>query len=166
MKPRFLSVAVIFLLSGTFTAVAARADTLFSLEGIGGSVENNEFDSGAASSVTRNDLWGAALPGPSWGSVEFTVAAEAGQTGNTYRACSDFEMACVNSTMIYLPASNLHSGSDTWGFDLAKRDTSSNGLDSAEPLIDPLPSPEPGSLVLFGSGLLGVAWLVRRRFAR
>jgi hypothetical protein len=68
--------------------------------------------------------------------------------------------------MIYLPASNLHSGSDTWGFDLAKRDTSSNGLDSAEPLIDPLPSPEPGSLVLFGSGLLGVAWLVRRRFAR
>jgi len=155
MRSRFtIRIAVLLLLSGTFSCMAVRADSFTNLASVG------------TISIARNGAWAAALPGSSWVSFESAIIADASQSGNTYRTCPDVSLGCVNQTMIVLPASDLHSGSNTWEFDVAKRDGSPDGLDYAAPLTDPLPTPEPASLILFGSGMLGVAWLVRRSVSR
>jgi PEP-CTERM motif len=168
MRPRFtIRIAVLLLLSGIFSGIAARADSFTNLASVGTTSNSDQYSfDGSTISIARNGAWAAALPGSSWVSFESAMMADASQSGNTYRTCPDVSLGCVNQTMIVLPASDLHSGSNTWEFEVAKRDGSPDGLDYAAPLTDPLPTPEPASLILFGSGMLGVAWLVRRSVSR
>ncbi len=90
------------------------------------------------------------------------LVAEASSAGNTYRTCSDFGIGCIHPEVIDLPAADLHSGSNTLEFAVAQRDGSSYGLDYAGYVTDPLATPEPVPLVLVGTGLLGMAFLLRR----
>ncbi len=93
------------------------------------------------------------------------LVPEAPSAGNTYRTCSDFGIGCVRPDVIDLPAADLQSGTNTLEFAVAQRDGSSYGLDYAGYVTDPLATPEPLSLALVGTGLLAIAFLLRRRLA-
>jgi PEP-CTERM motif len=86
-----------------------------------------------------------------------TLMAEAPISGNTYRICSDFGLGCRAPTVIDLPASDLHQGSNTLDFAVAQRNGVSFGLDYSGYVIDPVVAPEPSTAMLLGLGLLAMA---------
>jgi hypothetical protein len=94
-----------------------------------------------------------------------TLMAEGPTSGNTYKICSDFGIGCRAPTVIDLPASDLHKGSNTLDFEVAQRNGASFGLDYSGDvidsgyLIDPVLTPEPSTAMLLGLGLLAIAAL-------
>jgi hypothetical protein len=70
---------------------------------------------------------------------------------------------------ILAQANTWYTGGGASSFDFSQFEvitavgTGSTGTDPQEYIYDPTPTPEPGSLALFGSGLLGLATLLRRK---
>jgi len=82
--------------------------------------------------------------------------------GNTYARCSDVGPNCI--TPLTISFTGLQAGLNTLTFDVKQVNGFSEGLDFSGS-IDPAAVPEPYSLALFGSGLLGFVGLCRRHFA-
>jgi hypothetical protein len=82
--------------------------------------------------------------------------------GNTYTKCSDVGPNCI--TPLTMSFTGLQAGLNTLTFDVKQVNGFSEGLDFSGS-IDPAAVPEPYSLALFGSGLLGFVGLSRRYFA-
>jgi hypothetical protein len=88
--------------------------------------------------------------------------------GNTYGKCSDTGPNCV--TPLTFTFSGLQAGVNQLTFDVKQVNGASEGLDFSGSIggpSDPSASavPEPYSLALFGTGLLGLVGLSRRYFA-
>ena len=87
--------------------------------------------------------------------------------GNTYGKCSDTGPKCVTPLTFTFPG--LQAGVNQLTFDVKQVNGSSEGLDFSGSIGagDPSASavPEPYSLALFGTGLLGLVGLSRRYFA-
>jgi hypothetical protein len=79
--------------------------------------------------------------------------------GNTYATCSDTGPNCI--TPLTVSFTGLQAGLNTLTFDVKQVNGMSEGLDFSGSL-DPAAVPEPYSLALFGSGLLGLVGLARR----
>jgi len=88
---------------------------------------------------------------------------EASMSGNKYAICSDFGIGCLAASVIDLPASVLHEGTNTLDFEVAQRNAVSFGLDYAGYVSDLVPTPESSSAMLLGLGLLLMAALGARR---
>jgi hypothetical protein len=87
--------------------------------------------------------------------------AEATMTGNTYSKCSDFPIGCLVITRGVIPLS-LAPGPHTFDFGVAQRADVSFGLDYAANLS----VPEPGTILLLGTGLIGLGVALRRKVSR
>ena len=94
---------------------------------------------------------------------DVTLMPEAPISGNTYRICSDFGIGCRAPTVVDLPASALHQGSNTLDFEVAQRNGVSFGLDYSGYVTDPVLAPEPSTAMLLGLGLLAIAALGANR---
>jgi len=82
--------------------------------------------------------------------------------GNTYAKCSDTGPNCV--TPLTFSFTGLQAGLNQLRFDVKQVNGMSEGLDFSGS-IDPSAVPEPYSLALFGTGLLGLVGISRRYFA-
>lgn len=92
-----------------------------------------------------------------------TLMPEASLSGNKYAICSDFGIGCLAPSVIDLPASLLHEGTNTLDFEVAQRNGVSFGVDYAGYVSDLVPTPESSSAMLLGLGLLLMAALGARR---
>lgn len=84
--------------------------------------------------------------------------------GNTYARCSDVGPNCI--TPLTFSFSGLKAGLNQLEFDVKQVNGASEGLDFSASIPDPQSVvPEPLSLALFGTGLIGLVGLSRRYFA-
>jgi PEP-CTERM motif len=81
---------------------------------------------------------------------------------NTYSQCSDVPIGCVTTTSQVIALNVLSAGVHTLRFDVAQRAEVAFGLNYAGSISD---VPEPTSMLLLGTGLLGLTARVRRRFS-
>jgi hypothetical protein len=83
---------------------------------------------------------------------------------NTYTICSDVPIGCLETTQMTVAFAGLTpaTGVNTFQFDVAQRNVVSFGLDYAGVIN----VPEPGTMLLLGSGLLGLGTVLRRRASR
>ena len=82
--------------------------------------------------------------------------------GNPYSMCSNTGPNCITPLTVTL--TGLQAGLNTLTFDVKQVNGVSEGLDFSGSLT-PAAVPEPASLALFGSGLLGLVGLTRRYLA-
>jgi len=89
--------------------------------------------------------------------------AEAPSTNNNYTICSDFTIGCLAVTQGSF-AVTLAGGAHQFDFLTAQRANQTFGLNYAANLTAAVP--EPGTILLLGSGLIGLGAALRRRAAR
>jgi hypothetical protein len=80
--------------------------------------------------------------------------------GNPYDHCSDVGPNCLTPTTFTF--SGLQAGVNQLRFDVQQVNGANEGLDFSGSLSDPSAVPEPISLALFGTGLIGLVGLSRR----
>ncbi len=84
----------------------------------------------------------------------------AANLGGSYPTCSSVQIGCLTSTEgTFNIAPYLHDGTNTISFDVFQEAGSSYGLDYAGSVTT---APEPGVLMMLGSGLFGLGFLKRR----
>jgi len=90
------------------------------------------------------------------------VLASAGPMGpgNSYAKCSDVGPNCL--TPLTFSFAGLIAGQNDLTFDVKQVNGANEGLDFSGSLSDPAAIPEPMSLALLGTGLLGLVGLSRR----
>jgi len=89
--------------------------------------------------------------------------AEASSIANGYTVCSDFTIGCLAVTQGSF-AVTLSGGAHQFDFLTAQRANQTFGVDYAANLTAAVP--EPGTILLLGSGLIGLGAALRRRAAR
>jgi hypothetical protein len=82
----------------------------------------------------------------------------------TYTVCSDLPIGCLTTTAQTIALNVASAGLHTLRFDVAQRNLDSFGLNYAGSVEVP-EVPEPTSMLLLGTGLLGLTARVRRRFS-
>jgi hypothetical protein len=83
--------------------------------------------------------------------------------GGSYPTCSSVKIGCLTTTEgTFNIAPYLVDGSNTISFDVYQENGSSYGLDYAGKVTT---TPEPGVLVMLGSGLFGLGLLKRRKIS-
>jgi hypothetical protein len=91
------------------------------------------------------------------------VLPEASQIGNAYATCSDKPVGCLDSTAVVLDITPLlQQGNNSLLFNVAQRNGTSLGLNYFGEVNQ---VPEPASMVLIGTGLLGIAARARKRYS-
>lgn len=123
--------------------------------------------------TTFNTLTGNTYSGSLWILADDTAAIlfnghllESAGTLGSDAHCADGPPNCRTPTQITLPSDYFLTGLNTLQFDL-QQTVLSAGLDfygSAAGTNGPSPVPEPGTLFLLGTGLIGSAGLLSRRF--
>jgi hypothetical protein len=93
----------------------------------------------------------------------FLLMPEASQIGNPYSTCSNTPIGCLDSTAVVLDITPLlQQGNNSLLFNVAQRNGSSLGLNYFGEVNQ---VPEPASMVLIGTGLLGIAARARKRYS-
>ena len=92
------------------------------------------------------------------------VELASGNLGGAYPTCSSLPIGCLTSTMGVFNFAELQpylqDGTNTLSFVVYQEAGSSYGLDYAGTVTS---TPEPGSLMMLGMGLMGIALTARRR---
>jgi hypothetical protein len=84
-------------------------------------------------------------------------------SGNSYAQCSDVGPNCI--TPLTFTFTGLAEGLNELTFDVKQVNLANEGLDFSGSITDPGSVPEPISLALFGTGMLGLVGLSRRYLA-